>query len=87
MEEIEQFHQAAMDLCAIDEKEKIRIKNPRKLENKNLMIKLGEDSSEQLNIHERAEAFRMKKFKKVHFKIEHFKQNIAIEAKEIKIRF
>jgi len=55
------------------------------------MIKLGTEHPEVNNGNqsdiERAEAFRVKKFKKVQFKIEHFKPNIAIDTQEIKIRF
>lgn len=57
------------------------------------MIKLGTEHPEEDNNNgnisdiERAEAFRVKKFKKVQFKIEHFKPNIAIDTQEIKIRF
>jgi hypothetical protein len=54
------------------------------------MIKLGTEHPEEVGVTsdmERAEAFRVKKFKKVQFKIEHFKPNIAIDSLDIKIRF
>lgn len=87
--EIERFHQAALDFCEIDCEERFQFKSKKHKEQKNLVIKLGPDfnNNDTTNQYERSEAFRMKKFKKVNFKIEHFKPNIAIDTKEIKIKF
>lgn len=96
-EDMDRFHRAALDLCTVTvEKTKFKSNKHTDAHSLGIMIKLGtEHQGDDQNHHpadailenDRAEAFRVKKFKKVQFKIEHFKPNIAIDTKDIQIRF